>query len=108
MYCERISVLLRAVARENPESVRDLCLACGQLSALTGDMNDRLLLSAASSMFNYVKGVGAEATLNVDVVEAHIGAIIQLAELPDSKADMRQTVTQQLTVMVTKKLRQAA
>lgn len=108
MYCERISTLLAAVSRDNLDSVRDLCLACGQLSALTGDMNDRLLLSAASSLFNYVKGVGAEAALNVEVVQAHIAAIVQLAELPNSKADLRQTVTQQLTVMVTKKLRQAA
>ncbi len=108
MYCERIGTLLTAVSRENLDSIRDLCLACGQLSALTSDMNDRLLLSAASSLFNYVKGVGAEATLNTEVVQAHLAAIVQLAELPNSKADLRQTVTQQLTVMVSKKLRQAA
>jgi len=71
-------------------------------------MSDRLLLSAASSMFNYVKGVGAESVLNTEVVEAHLAAIVQLTELPDSQAEVRQTVTQQLTVMVTKKLRQAA
>lgn len=108
MYCERITTLLAAVSAANTDSMRDLCLACGQLSALTNDMSDRLLLSAASSMFNYVKGVGAESVLNTEVVEAHIAAIVQLTELPDSQAEVRQTVTQQLTVMVTKKLRQAA
>ncbi len=97
-----------AASPANRESMRDLCLACGQLSALSSDMSDRLLQSATSSMFNYVKGVGAEAAFNHEVVQAHLAAIVQLAELPDSQVEIRQTVTQQLTVMVTKKLRQAA
>jgi hypothetical protein len=70
-------------------------------------MKDRLLMSAASSLFNYIKGVGADAPLNVDVVQAHLDSIVQLAELPNYQVELRQTVTQQLTVMVTKKLRQA-
>jgi len=87
--------------------MRDVCLACAQLSTLSSDMKDRLLMSATSSLFNYVKGVGAHAVLNGEVVQAHLDSIVQLAELPNSQADLRQTVTQQLTVMVTKKLRQA-
>lgn len=107
MYCERISALLRALTPGDGEGVRDLCLTCGQLSALTGDMRDRLLMSACSSLFNYIKGVGAEAPLNTDVVQAHLDSIVQLSELPNYQVELRQTVTQQLTLMVTKKLRQA-
>jgi CheY-like chemotaxis protein len=107
MYCERISALLRALKPGDAEAVRDLCLTCGQLSALAGDMKDRLLMSACSSLFNYIKGVGAEAPLNLDVVQAHLDSIVQLSELPNYQVELRQTVTQQLTLMVTKKLRQA-
>jgi len=107
MYCERIGVLLRSLQPGDAVAVRDLCLTCGQLSALAGDMKDRLLMSATSSLFNYIKGVGAEAPLNLGVVQAHLDSIVQLAELPNHQVEIRQTVTQQLTVMVTKKLRQA-
>lgn len=107
MYVERIGTLVRDAA-DNPDGMRDVCLACAQLSTLASDMKDRLLMSATSSLFNYVKGVGAAAVLNGEVVQAHLDSIVQLAELPNSQADLRQTVTQQLTVMVTKKLRQAA
>lgn len=108
MYCERIGALLRVLQPGDAASVRDICLTCGQLSSLASDMKERLLMSAASSLFNYVKGIGAEAPLNVDVVQAHLDAIVQLAELPNHQVEIRQTVTQQLSVMVTKKLRQAA
>jgi CheY-like chemotaxis protein len=107
MYCESLAALLRATASGGPDAMRDLSLSCGQLATLAGDMNDRLLMSASSSLFNYVKGVGAEATLNRDVVQAHLDAVLQLAELPNFQIELRQTVTQQLSVMVTKKLRQA-
>ncbi|MBI3437686.1 MAG: response regulator transcription factor [Proteobacteria bacterium] len=107
MYIERIGALLRD-AEGDAVGLRDVCLACAQLSTLAGDMKDRLLMSATSSLFSYVKGVGDKAQLNADVVKAHLDAIVQLAELPNSLADLRQTVTQQLSVMVTKKLRQAA
>ncbi|MBL8545168.1 MAG: response regulator [Hyphomonadaceae bacterium] len=107
MYCERIALLLKAVKPGDAASLRDLGLTCGQLSALAGDMKDRLLMSASSSLFNYIKGVGAEAPLNLEVVQAHLDSVIQLAELPNSQVELRQTVTQQLSLMVTKKLRQA-
>lgn len=107
MYCERIGVLLKALKPGDAAALRDLGLTCGQLSALAEDMKDRLLMSAASSLFNYIKGVGADASLNVEVVQAHLDSVVQLAELPNSQVELRQTVTQQLTVMVTKKLRQA-
>lgn len=107
MYCERISILLKGLEPGDSAALRDLGLTCGQLSALAGDMDDRLLMSAASSLFNYIKGVGAEASLNIEVVQAHLDSIVQLAELPNYQVELRQTVTQQLSVMVTKKLRQA-
>ncbi|MBX3428965.1 MAG: response regulator [Hyphomonadaceae bacterium] len=107
MYCERIGELLKALKPGDADALRDLGLTSGQLSALAGDMKDRLLMSACSSLFNYVKGVGAGHSLNAEVVQAHLDSIVQLAELPDSQVELRQTVTQQLTVMVTKKLRQA-
>jgi CheY-like chemotaxis protein len=107
MYAEHISGLLKAFTPGNADAARDLALTCGQVSALASDMKDRLLMSASSSLFNYVKGVGAGSSMNTDVVQAHLDAIVQLAELPNHQAEVRQTVTQQLSVMVTKKLRQA-
>lgn len=107
MYVERISAQLRTLQPGDSDGLRDLCLGCGQLSALAGDMGDRLLMSAASSLFNYVKGCGATGKLDTDVVQAHLDALLQLAQLPNYQIEIRQTVTQQLSVMVTKKLRQA-
>jgi len=107
MYCERIGAQLQALKPGDAAALRELGLTCGQLSALAGDMKDRLLMSACSSLFSYIKGVGAEAPLNIEVIRAHLDSIVQLAELPNSQVELRQTVTQQLSVMVTKKLRQA-
>ncbi len=106
MYVERIGALVRDSAA-NPEGMRDVCLACAQLSTLASDMKDRLLISAASSLFNYVKGVGDVAQMNPDVIQAHLDAIVRLAELPNSQVDLRQTVTHELNLLATKKLRQA-
>lgn len=107
MYCESLGAMLRTMQPGDVNAMRDLSLSCGQLATLAGDMNDRLLMSATSSLFNYVKGIGAEAPLNPDVVQAHLDAVLKLAELPNFEIEVRQTVTQQLSVMVTKKLRQA-
>jgi CheY-like chemotaxis protein len=107
MYVERLGAQLSALQEDDPNGVRELCLGCGQLSALAGDMNDRLLMSAASSLFNYVKGCGLTGKLDTKVVQAHLDALLQLAQLPNYQIELRQTVTQQLSVMVTKKLRLA-
>lgn len=107
MYVERIGAQLSALDDKDSNGVRELCLGCGQLSALASDMSDRLLMSAASSLFNYVKGCGLTGKLDTDVVRAHLDALLQLAQLPNHQIELRQTVTQQLGVMVTKKLRQA-
>lgn len=107
MYVERLHQQLAALKPGDANAQRDLCLTCGQLSTLANDMKDRLFMSAASSLFNYIKGIGADADLNNDVIKAHLDAVLQLAELPNHQIELRQTVTQQLSVMVTKKLRQA-
>jgi len=106
MYVERIVMMIDNGAGDR-DALRELCLTCGQLSALASDMRDRLLESATSSLFNYLKGVGAGSLMNREVVQAHLDAILKLAELPNSQMEIRQVVTQQLGVMVTKKLRQA-
>jgi CheY-like chemotaxis protein len=107
MYVERISSMLVHNPSPDREALRELCLTCGQLGALASDLRDRLLVSATSSLFNYLQGVGASAAMNMEVVRAHLDAVLKLAELPNSQLEIRQTVTQQLTIMVTKKLRQA-
>jgi DNA-binding response OmpR family regulator len=107
MYVERIQALLNAATPDNANGMRDVCLACGQLSVLADDMKDKLFMSAASSLFSYLKGVGSAAAINAEVVKAHLDSIVQLADLPNSQFEIRQTVAQQLGIMVTKKLRQA-
>lgn len=108
MYAERIGLMLRDAKAGDRDAMRDLCLAAGQLSALCGDMGDALLQSAASSLFNYLKGVGADGAPIHDVVQAHLDALVQLSQLPNYQIEVRQTVAQQLGVMVTKKLRAGA
>jgi len=107
MYVQRITLLLAEADLGERAAMRELCLTCGQLATLATDMQDRLLVSATTSLFNYLKGVGAGGEMNRDVVQAHLDAIKQLAELPNYRADIRQQVAQELGVMVTKKLRQA-
>jgi DNA-binding response OmpR family regulator len=107
MYVERIGVLLRALKPHDPEGIRELCLACAQLRALAQDMSDRMLTSAAASLFEYLKGCGVRRKLDTGVVQAHLDALLQLAQLPNFQIELRHTVTQQLKVMVAKKLRQA-
>lgn len=107
MYVQSLTALLQTGRSGEPETMRDISLSCAQLSMLSSDMKDRLLMSATSSLLNYVKGVGAGAPLNAEVVQAHLDAILKLAELPNSQIELRQTVTQELSHMVTKKLRQA-
>lgn len=105
-YCARIAELMAAIKSDALDALRDLSLACGQLSILANDTKDPQLIAAASSLFNYVKGVGATANLNASVVQAHLDAIVKLAELPNYQTEVRQTVTKELGVLVAKKLKQ--
>ncbi|MGE0595115.1 MAG: response regulator [Hyphomonadaceae bacterium] len=107
MYAERIQGLAADVG-SNAHGMRDVTIACAQLNQLSADMADTLLMSATSSLFSYCKGVGAEGAPNMDVLKAHLDAIVQLAELPNSQYEIRATVTRELGVLVTKKLRAAA
>ena len=106
MYAERISALLEQA--QSRDGMRDLSLACAQLNVLSADLGERLLMTAAESLSHYVRGVGAAGDLKGEVVRAHLDAIVQLAELPNSQVEIRQTVTRELGVMVSKKLRQAS
>lgn len=108
MYAERITALLAEATPENLHGMRNLSLACAQLNALALDLNEKLLLTATQSLLHYIRGVGAAGDLQHDVIRAHLDAIVQLAELPNSQVEIRQTVTRELGVMVSKKLRQAA
>lgn len=108
MYAERIQVLVAKMSPADGKGLRDVSLACAQLNQLATDMADTLLMSATSSLFSYCKGVGAAGALLPDVVKAHLDAIVQLAELPNSQYELRATVTRELGVLVTKKLRAAA
>ena len=106
MYAERIQIL--AAKATDAAGLRDVSIACAQLNVLAGDMADKMLMSACSSLFSYAKGVGAEGALNNEVVKAHLDSIVQLAELPNSQYDVRAAVARELGVMVTKKLRASA
>jgi CheY-like chemotaxis protein len=106
MYAERIQILVAQA--QGTTGMRDVSIACAQLNVLAGDMNDKMLMSACSSLFSYAKGVGAEGALNHDVIKAHLDSIVQLAELPNSQYELRAAVARELGVLVTKKLRAAA
>lgn len=106
MYAERIQLLVAKA--DSAKGMRDVSLACAQLNHLASDMGDTMLMSSCSSLFSYAKGIGAEGSLNLDVVKAHLDAIVQLAELPNSQYDVRAAVARELGVLVTKKLRAAA
>lgn len=106
-YCERIGVLMQSIKQDALDALREINLACGQLSAVAVDTKDPELISASASLFSYVKGVGATAALNPSVVQAHLDAVVKLAELPNCQIDIRQAVTRELGVLVAKKLKQA-
>lgn len=105
MYVERIQAHLQALAPGDVEAFRELVLLAGQLSALAGDMKDKHLAAATASLFDYLKAVGA-ASMRRDVVDAHLGAILQLAELQNHQVELRHTVANELGFLVKKMLQQ--
>ncbi|PZO51448.1 MAG: hypothetical protein DCF16_11385 [Alphaproteobacteria bacterium] len=106
MYVERLMALRSAI--QPGGDARDFKLTCAQLSVLANDLEEPMLVSATFSLSNYVKAVGGEARMNASVVEAHLHAILQLAELPNSQYELRRTVTAELNNLVAKKLGRAA
>jgi DNA-binding response OmpR family regulator len=105
MYVERINGHMGALTPGDSGAFRELTLMAGQLSTLASDMKDKQLSASTASLFNYVKGVG-EGGLRRDVVDAHLGAVLQLAELQNHQVEIRQTVTNELSALVAKLLQQ--
>jgi DNA-binding response OmpR family regulator len=106
MYVERLNAMLAVLTPGG--DARDFKLACAQLSVLANDLKEPLLISATFSLSNYVRAVGGDERMNGGVVEAHLQAILQLAELPNCQYEIRRTVTSELNTLVTKKLGRAA
>jgi len=106
MYVERLMGMLAALPPGG--DARDFKLTCAQLSVLANDLKEPMLVSATFSLSNYVKAVGGEERMNRSVVEAHLQAILQLAELPNFAREIRRTVANELNALVAKKLGRAA
>ena len=105
MYVERLNGMLAELTPECDS--RDFQLACAQLNVLAGDIKESLLISAATSLFRYVKIAGGEVHMDKKVIEAHLQAILKLAELPNCQYDLRRAVTQELHALAAKKLARA-
>lgn len=106
MYIERLGLQLEAFVAGG--DARDFKLTCAQLSALANDLKEPMLVSSTFSLSNYVRAFSGEARMNQSVVEAHLQAILKLAELPNSQYDIRRTVANELNTLVAKKLGRAA
>ena len=106
MYIERLSGQLAAFAQGG--DAREFRLASAQLSVLANDLKEPMLVSSTFSLSNYVRAFSGEARMNVSVVEAHLQAILKLAELPNCEYDVRRAVANELNTLVAKKLGRAA
>ncbi len=106
-HVERIAVLLRGLDPSDASAISDIRRASAELKNFANEMAEPMIQAASSSLSNYVDGCAVSGKLGADVVQAHIDALLQLIQLPNYQIELRQTVTQQLGVMVTKKLRQA-
>ncbi len=106
MYVERLLGMLAALPPGG--DTREFKLTCAQLSVLANDLKEPLLISGTFSLSNYIRAVGGEDRMNRSVVEAHLQAILQLAELPNCAYELRRTVTNELNKLVAKKLGRAA
>lgn len=105
MYVERLMAMLAALSPDG--DAREFKLTCAQLNVLANDLKEPLLISGTFSLSNYIRAVGG-GQMNRSVVEAHLQAILQLAELPNCAYEIRRTVTSELEKLVAKKLGRAA
>jgi DNA-binding response OmpR family regulator len=111
---DQVRTLIKMIAGllngEKPDRrrMRDIFIAARDIDQLAADMDDPNLLQAADSLFSYVQGVGATPRLVPKVIEAHLDALTQLVDLPNSQIDLRTTVVRELGKLVDKKLRGAA
>ncbi|HRE43609.1 MAG TPA: response regulator [Terricaulis sp.] len=103
---EQIAAMLRALDVNDGGAIGSLRDACAELKNFAVTMGEPMIQAASSSLYNYVDGCAVAGKLGADVVQAHIDALLQLVQLPNYQIELRQTVTQQLGVMVAKKLRQ--
>lgn len=104
---EQIAAMLRALDVHDADAIDRMRNACAELKSYANSMGEPMIQAAASSLYNYVDGCAVAGKLGADVVQAHIDALLQLVQLPNHQIELRQTVTQQLGVMVSKKLRQS-
>lgn len=108
---DQVRGLIRTIAGllngETPDRrrMRDIFIAARDIDQLAADMDDANLLQAADLSFSYVQGVGATPRLVPKVIEAHLDALSQLVDLPNSQIDLRSTVVRELGKLVEKKLR---
>ncbi|MCR6643327.1 MAG: response regulator [Terricaulis sp.] len=103
---DQIAALLRALDASDAGAIEGIRSACAELKNYALTMGEPMIQAASSSLHNYVDGCVVAGKLGADVVQAHIDALLQLVQLPNYQIELRQTVTQQLGVMVAKKLRQ--
>jgi DNA-binding response OmpR family regulator len=89
-------------------AARSVFKAVQDLVEVAEQIGDACLLLGAKEMGRYVQSQGATERLSRDVMQTHIAALHQLAHLPLSLKQERDSVAQSLKRMIDKKLRQAA
>jgi DNA-binding response OmpR family regulator len=102
---KRLAGLLNGTTAPDRRRMRDIFLAARDIDQVAAEMDDPNLLQAADSLFSYVQGIGATPRLVPKVIEAHLDALSQLVDLPNSQIDVRSTVVRELGKLVEKKLR---
>jgi DNA-binding response OmpR family regulator len=107
MYVERVGSLMTDRLLERTELNRQIACACAELHALAKDIGDQALATAAGSILNYVRGVGANAPLSPEIVKIHLDALVQLIEMPNAEQQARTVVAKELDALVRKKLQNA-
>lgn len=107
----RIADLLARVndlAPGDAHAARALYGSVRELAAVAEQIEDPCLLLGAREMGRYVEALGATDRLNREIVQTHVAALQQLAQLPYALARERDDIAQSLKRMIDKKLRQSA
>jgi CheY-like chemotaxis protein len=104
----RASALMKEFKPGDRLKIRETFLAAQDVEAIARELNDALMLTAATSLLRYIKAVGASPRFDAKVIEAHAEALSQIISLPDLPASMRERVREALTQLVAKKLERAS
>ena len=96
--------ITRSLSSGERAKIREIHAIARDALGIAQTMDDKLLKVAAESLLSYIEGVGASALFDSKVVDAHIDAMLQLVNLPNVQADMREQISGALSVMVKKKL----